>query len=62
VGKLDAITKRSAGSEDGIPKAHRANMHGQINGDSGSHFARKNTMNTLIRAMISILDLKRESG
>jgi hypothetical protein len=62
VGKLDAITKGSAGYENGIPQAHRADLHGQINGDCGSHFARKNNTNALLRAMISALDSRGESG
>ena len=50
MGKLDAVTEGSAGYENGIPQAHRANLHGQVNRHCGSHFARKNSMNGLLRA------------
>jgi hypothetical protein len=61
VGKYDAVTEGSAGYENGIPQAHRADLHGQVNGDCGGHFARKNSMNPLLQAMISILHSTRES-
>jgi hypothetical protein len=56
VGKLDAVTEGSAGCENGIPQAHRADMHGQINSHSARHFGRKNNMNALLRATVSIVD------
>jgi hypothetical protein len=60
--KLDAIAKRPAGCENGIPQAHRADMHGQINGTCARHFARKSSMNALLQTMISIVDSTRKSG
>jgi hypothetical protein len=56
VGKFDAVAEGSAGYENGIPKAHRANLHGQINGDCGGHFAGKNSMNAPLQTMISEVD------
>jgi hypothetical protein len=56
VGKFDAVAEGSAGYENGIPKAHRANLHGQVNGDCGGHFAGKNSMNAPLLTMISKLD------
>ena len=61
MGKLDAVTEGSAGCENGIPQAHRADFYGQVNGDCGGHFARKNSMNPLLQAMISIVDSARVS-
>jgi hypothetical protein len=62
VGKFDAVAEGSAGYENGIPKAHRANLHGQVNGDCGGHFAEKNSMNTPLQTMISKLDSKQALG
>jgi hypothetical protein len=62
VGEFDAVAEGSAGYENGIPKAHRANLHGQVNGDCGGHFAGKNSMNTPLQTMISKLDTKQELG
>jgi hypothetical protein len=57
VGKLDAIAESSAGYENGIPQAHRANLHGQINGDCGGHFARKNSMKERLQAILSTVEI-----
>jgi hypothetical protein len=43
VGKFEAVTEGSAGGENRIPQAHRANLYAEINGASGTHFAQKNT-------------------
>ena len=59
MGKFDAVTEGSAGCENGIPQAHRADLHGQVNGDCGGHFERKNSMNPLLQAMISVVDSPR---
>jgi hypothetical protein len=56
VGKFDAVAEGSAGYENGIPKAHRANLHGQVNGDCGGHFAGKNSMTGQLRAKLSGVD------
>jgi hypothetical protein len=62
VGKFDAVAEGSAGYENGIPKAHRANLHGQVNGDCGGHFVEKNSMNTPLQTMIYKPDSKHECG
>jgi hypothetical protein len=41
VGKFDAVTEGSAGCENGIPQAHRANLHGQINSICARHIAKR---------------------
>jgi hypothetical protein len=43
MGKFEAVSEGSAGSENRIPQAHRANLYAEINGASGTHFAQKDT-------------------
>jgi hypothetical protein len=50
VGKLEAVTKGSAGSENRIPQAQRADVYAEVSGDSGSHFAKENIMKREIRS------------
>ncbi|MGC1485332.1 MAG: hypothetical protein WA789_16185 [Candidatus Acidiferrum sp.] len=57
MGKLDAVAERSAGCENGIPQAHRANLHGQVNTGCGTHFAPENSTNFRTEAILyAILD------
>src|SRR5882762_1745613 len=43
VGEFKAVTKGSAGGENRVPQAQRANFYAEINGASGTHFAQKDT-------------------
>jgi hypothetical protein len=43
VGEFEAVTEGSAGGENRIPQAQRANLYAEINGASGTHFAQKDT-------------------
>jgi hypothetical protein len=45
VGEFEAVTEGSAGSENRIPKAQRANIYAEISGASGAHFVRKDNTN-----------------
>ncbi len=40
MGELEAVTKGTAGGENRIPQAQRANLHAEINRAGGSHFAK----------------------
>jgi hypothetical protein len=51
VGKFEAVTESSAGRENRIPQAQRADIYAKVDGDRGSHFAQKdNTKPFLVRA------------
>src|SRR5260370_19758054 len=41
MGEFEAVTKGSAGGENRIPQAQRANFYAEVHGASGSHFMRK---------------------
>jgi hypothetical protein len=41
VGKFEAVTERSTGSENRIPQAQRANFYAEVNGASGAHFVQR---------------------
>jgi hypothetical protein len=43
VGEFEAVTEGSAGGENRIPQAQRANLYAEINGASGTHFTQKDT-------------------
>jgi hypothetical protein len=47
VGEFEAVTKGSAGGENRIPQAQRANFYAEVNGASGAHFAHKDNMKRL---------------
>jgi hypothetical protein len=42
VGKFEAVTECSAGRENRIPQAQRANSYAEVNGSSGTHFVEEN--------------------
>jgi hypothetical protein len=44
VGKFEAITEGSTGSENRIPQAQRANFYAEVNGASGAHCVREDNM------------------
>jgi hypothetical protein len=51
VGKFEAVAESSAGRENRIPQAQRANFYAEVNGASGAHFVEKNnTKPFLLRA------------
>jgi hypothetical protein len=41
VGKFEAVTEGSTGSENRIPQAQRANFYAEINSASGTHFVQR---------------------
>jgi hypothetical protein len=43
VGEFEAVTEGSAGGENRVPQAQRANFYAEINGASGTHFVQKDT-------------------
>jgi hypothetical protein len=53
VGKFEAVTEGSAGGENRIPQAQRANLYAEINGASGTHFAQKDTTNLVLPSLKS---------
>jgi hypothetical protein len=44
VGEFEAVTESSAGGENRIPQAQRANFYAEVHGASGSHFVQKDNM------------------
>src|SRR5713101_6576173 len=48
VGKFEAVTERSAGCENRIPQAQRANFYAEVNGASGTHFVEENNTKRLL--------------
>ncbi|MGH9742733.1 MAG: hypothetical protein ACRD51_10315 [Candidatus Acidiferrum sp.] len=55
MGELDAVAEGSAGCENGIPQAHRANLHGQINTGCGTHFGPENSTNLKMEAILCVI-------
>jgi len=53
VGEFEAVTKRSAGRENRIPKAQRADVYAEVDGDRGSHFAQEDTTNRLAELSVT---------
>jgi hypothetical protein len=40
MGELNAVTKRAASSENGIPQAQGANLYAEIDSVCGTHFGK----------------------
>jgi len=47
VGKFEAVAEGSTGCENRIPQAQRANFYAEVNGASGTHFAKENNTKPL---------------
>jgi len=62
VGEFEAVTEGSAGGENRIPKAQRANFYAEVNGASGAHFVQKdNTKLASLRAESSKRSISADS-
>ncbi len=46
VGEFEAVTEGSAGGENRVPQAQRANFYAEVNGASGAHFVEKDNTNS----------------
>ena len=50
MGEFEAVAERSAGPENRIPQAQRANFYAEVNGASGAHFVEKNSTKLFVPA------------
>ena len=54
VGEFKAVTEGSAGGENRVPQAQRANFYAEVNGASRAHFVGKNNTKPLRRKQLRI--------